>query len=263
MHNKKKFWIGLVLGAIVGFVSAYSILVPAGAAINPSPSVAPYAHLAETNRVALKPLERVVTNPVAAAIHTLDVNDYRTYPMPEGDGDYKSYAKLFKAVQASTGTDAMLLARVAAMESGFRKDAKPPKGTASGLFQFTDDTWVETVAKHGARFGIDATTDVFDPRANALMKGARTQDAIQLLKTVITDREINEVDLYLAHFLGRSGAVKFMVADWDTKAAKDMPRAARYNKNIFYERKQARTYGQIYAALDVRFSMKAAEFDLP
>jgi len=263
MHNKTKFWLGLAMGFIIGFVAAFSVLVPAGAAINPQPTVAPYAYLAEINRTALKPLERVQVKNTVAVIRTLDVNDYRTYPMPEGDGNYKSYAKLFKAVQASTGTDALLLARVAALESGFRKDAKPPKGTAAGLFQFTDDTWEETVLKHGARFGIDMTTDVFDPRANALMKGARVQDAIQLLKTVITDREINEVDLYLAHFLGRTGAVKFMSADWDTKAAKDMPRAARYNKNIFYEKKRARTYGQIYAALDARFSLKAAEFNLP
>ncbi len=262
MHKKAKFWMGLVLGFVAGFTVAYSVLVPAGAAINPQPTVAPYAYLAEINRVALKPLERIEKKPVFT-VRTLDVNDYRSYPMPEVDGEYKSYVKLFKAVEASTGTDAVLMARVAALESGFRADAQPAKGSASGLFQFTDDTWEETVRKHGARFGIDMTTDVFDPRANALMKGARTQDAIQLLKTVITDREINEVDLYLAHFLGRTGVVRFMSADWNTKAARDMPRAAKNNKNIFYEKKQARTYTQIYAALDERFSLKAAEFNLP
>ena len=51
---------------------------------------------------------------------------------------------------ARTGVDFHYLMNQARVESGFRADAKASTSSASGLFQFTQQTWLATLKQHGA-----------------------------------------------------------------------------------------------------------------
>jgi hypothetical protein len=161
-----------------------------------------------------------------------------------------------------TGVDFDYLMNQARVESGFRADAKAATSSASGLFQFTQQTWLATVKQHGAehdygwaadaisvddrgRYSIgDATlrAQVLDlrnqPEAASAMAAEFAADNGDTLKSAL-GREPEAVDLYLAHFLGSGGATQFLKA-WDTDpsqpAAPLFPAAARANKAIFYGR---------------------------
>lgn len=159
-----------------------------------------------------------------------------------------------------TGVDFDYLVDVARVESGFNPTAKAPTSSARGLYQFTKSTWLATLDRHGADHGLgwaanaigrDASgrltvTDptlrqqIFDlrddPAASAAMAAAFTSDNRAYVESR-TGRTAEPVDLYLAHFLGSGGAVKFLsawAADPDQAGAPMMPDAAAANRSIFY-----------------------------
>lgn len=159
-----------------------------------------------------------------------------------------------------TGIDFDYLVDVARVESGFNPSAKAPTSSARGLYQFTKQTWLATLDRHGADHGLgwaadaigrDASGRLFvtdpalrdqimdlrdDPAASASMAAAFTSDNRAYVESRI-GRTAEPVDLYLAHFLGSGGAVKFLnalTADPDQPGATMMPDAAAANRSIFY-----------------------------
>ncbi|OHD03393.1 MAG: lytic transglycosylase [Sphingopyxis sp. RIFCSPHIGHO2_01_FULL_65_24] len=159
-----------------------------------------------------------------------------------------------------TGVDFDYLVDVARVESGFNPTAKASTSSARGLYQFTKSTWLATLDRHGADHGLgwaanaigrDASgrltvTDptlrqqIFDlrddPAASAAMAAAFTSDNRAYVESR-TGRTAEPVDLYLAHFLGSGGAVKFLsawAADPDQAGATMLPEAAAANRSIFY-----------------------------
>src|SRR5690606_5149396 len=132
--------------------------------------------------------------------------------------------------------------------------------SAAGLFQFIEQTWLQTVKTSGPALGygqyaerIERTAsgryEVADPAerqailalrkdpvAAAAMAGAFTQNNAALL-TERLGRPPTGGELYIAHFLGPSGAVQLIsAAEKNPRAnAADMfPQAARANRSIFY-----------------------------
>ena len=105
----------------------------------------------------------------------------------------------------ATGVDPGTLAKIAKVESNLQTNAKAGTSSAGGLFQFTDDTWNATVAKHGAKHGIAPGASKFDAKANALM-GAELFKETKGDLTKRLGREASEKDVYMGHFLGTSGA---------------------------------------------------------
>lgn len=184
-------------------------------------------------------------------------------------------AVLLKASKA-TGTDFDYMLRTAQRESSLRPDAKAPTSSATGLFQFIDQTWLATLKKSGEDFGYgkyaDAITrmpggrykvtdpslnrEIFalrkDPMAASLMAGAYTRDAAETLSSAL-DRTPLKGELYVAHFLGPGGAVKLIQAAETTpnrRAAELFPQAARANRPAFYTKTGApRTALQLYEKL--------------
>src|SRR3954464_13439738 len=63
---------------------------------------------------------------------------------------------VIRRASEATGVDFGFLMAEAAQESGFRADAKATTSSATGLFQFTEGTWLEMVRRHGARHGLGA-----------------------------------------------------------------------------------------------------------
>jgi hypothetical protein len=173
---------------------------------------------------------------------------------------------------ARTGIDFDYLYNQARIESSLNPAAKATTSSATGLFQFTRQTWLATLKQHGAAHGLawaanairqdengqftieDAMTrqSVFDlrsdPEASSIMAAAFASDNEAFLSREL-GRAIEPVDLYLAHFLGAGGAAKFLSAhdaDPATVAAPLNPAAAAANRSIFYRSDgSARSVGDI------------------
>ena len=172
-------------------------------------------------------------------------------------------APVLSAVQnasARTGIDFNYLFDVARVESAYNPTAKAATSSARGLFQFTRQTWLATLRKHGGDHGMAWAADAIgrdasgrlsvtdpalrqqildlrdDPAASSSMAAALTADNRDHLESRI-GRAAEPVDLYLAHFLGSGGAVEFlsaMNANPDQPGATMMPEAAAANRSVFY-----------------------------
>jgi len=136
-------------------------------------------------------------------------------------------AAIQRASQA-TGVDFSFLMRTASRESGYNPSAKAPTSSAAGLFQFTEQTWLATLKRHGAKYGYARYADLitrgsdgryrvsgeearkavmnlrFDPHAASLMVGEMTSDNAAYLAGRI-GRQPTAGELYAAHFLGPQG----------------------------------------------------------
>lgn len=197
-------------------------------------------------------------------------------------GTYRVQDNVLAAVReasAATGADFSYMMAKAARESSFRADARASTSSATGLYQFIDQTWLHTVQRHGAKHGMatearqieirdgravvddpDARRAILalrtDPRLNALMAGEFANDNREHLERTVGGR-IGPTELYLAHFLGASGASDFlreMRANPDRPAAQVFPAAAEANRTVFYHSQNSRpkTLSQVYDWIDLR-----------
>jgi hypothetical protein len=92
----------------------------------------------------------------------------------------------------------------------------------------------------------------YDPSANAAMAGAFTKaNAARLTRAL--GRAPTDGELYIAHFLGQSGAVKLIASVENapqTDAARLFPHAARANRSIFFDKAGgARSSADVYRVL--------------
>ena len=191
-------------------------------------------------------------------------------------GSTTSVVAAVKTAAATTGADFDYLLQTAVRESSLNPAAKAKTSSASGLFQFIEQTWLGVVKRHGAEFGlaaqaaeIDTTsggrhkvTDKdareailalrHDPEVSALMAGALTKESQQALENGI-GRKATSGELYTAHFLGAGGAIKLINAaesDPTANASVLFPSAANANKSIFYNKDGSpKTVSQVYDRL--------------
>lgn len=174
---------------------------------------------------------------------------------------------------SKTGVDFDYLLGQAKLESGLNANARAGTSSASGLYQFIEQSWLSVVKKHGAEHGLgwaansigtsssgrlsvgDAGTKAAilalrnDPNAASLMAAEYASDNKDSLEGTL-GRPASGTDLYMAHFMGLGGATKFlktMQADPDANGAALFPAAARANHNVFYDsNNQPRTLSAIY-----------------
>src|SRR5690348_7649461 len=185
----------------------------------------------------------------------------------------------------ATGADFQYLLATAQVESGLDPRASVSNSSAKGLFQFIDQTWLTTLKEQGPALGYGRYADAIsktasgryevsdpamrreilalrdDPAANAAMAGAFTQQNAALLTQTI-GRRPSEGELYVAHFLGSSGAgqlINLASQTPGTTAARVFPGAARANPSIFYDRRgNARSASQVYGLLVNRYDVARA-----
>jgi Transglycosylase SLT domain len=198
-------------------------------------------------------------------------------------------ASAIHKASATTGVDFSYLVAQAGQESSFRPDAKAGTSSAAGLYQFVDSTWLTMIRDKGAAYGLGDLAAQIDttgaaPRvADAAMRrkilDLRNDPAIssvmaaeyaksnqaQLAQNL--NRTVNPTDLYMAHFLGASGATKFLSAldnASDTAGAKLLPDAAAANRGVFYNADGSpRTVAQIYDHYARRFGDAARQITAP
>uniref|UniRef100_UPI0013DA7BBA transglycosylase SLT domain-containing protein n=1 Tax=Sandarakinorhabdus rubra TaxID=2672568 RepID=UPI0013DA7BBA len=158
-----------------------------------------------------------------------------------------------EAAAQRTGVDFSYLLANARAESGLNPAARAATSSASGLFQFTDATWLGVVARHGAAHGLGWAAQALkdgaapavkqailalrhDAGAAAAMAGEFTRDNAAKLESAL-GRAVGSADLYLAAFFGAGGAVKFlktMAATPGLAAASLLPAAAAANRSTFF-----------------------------
>jgi hypothetical protein len=195
---------------------------------------------------------------------------------------------ILKAAHA-TGVDPVYMMTLADVESSLSPEAKAPTSSAQGLFQFIDRTWLEVVQLHAADYGFAAAAQAVrtvdgdpvvsdkdrawimnlrtDPYFSALMAGELIKDVERALQAQ-GERELAEAELYLAHFLGASSAVRFLeVLDQDPnmKASKLFPKAARANAGLFMEgkgrKRRAVSVAELYNKIDSKIVRRLDRYE--
>lgn len=172
---------------------------------------------------------------------------------------------------ARTGVDESYLLAQARLESGMNPDAKASTSSATGLYQFIDQTWLATVKRHGAKHGLGWAADSItagpggrlsaghaerdildlrkDPAAASAMAAEFASDNQDYLEQRL-GRPVGQTDLYMAHFLGAAGAANFlsgMADNPEQPAATLLPAAARANRPVFYQQSgEARSVREVY-----------------
>jgi hypothetical protein len=176
-----------------------------------------------------------------------------------------------------TGAGFNYLLTTATRESSLDPNAKSPNSSATGLFQFLDQTWLATLKQSGPSLGYGKYADAItqtpsgsytvsdpamlreimdlrkDPTAAAVMGAAFANENAKTL-TERLGRKPTDGELYIAHFLGAAGAVRLISAAQtqpNTSAASLFPKAAAANAQVFYDRKTgaARSLADVYKLL--------------
>ncbi|MBV7258900.1 transglycosylase SLT domain-containing protein [Erythrobacter crassostreae] len=160
-----------------------------------------------------------------------------------------------------TSVDFDFLLAQAQVESSMDPTAKASTSSATGLYQFIESTWLGTMKRHGARFGLGNIADQIstsasgaayvpdrgqrsailemrnDPQIASFMAAGLAEDNRAKLMPIV-GREPESNELYLAHFLGAGGASRFLTAlaqNPNQSAAAIFPRPASANRPVFYE----------------------------
>jgi hypothetical protein len=164
--------------------------------------------------------------------------------------------------------DPALLMAIADKESRFAPKVKASTSSASGLFQFVEPTWFKALRSFGWRHGYEQEAKAIqgddkemrvapqkraellrlrnDPFLSAVLAGEMLKHDGEGIASRL-GRPLTQGETYLIHFLGPEGAERFMKKmddDPRASAAALLPKAAKANKPIFYERQGRRMKGR-------------------
>lgn len=147
-----------------------------------------------------------------------------------------------------------LLDRIAQAESSGNPNAKNPNSSASGLYQFTDQTWNDSVEKWGKKYGITKAMKN-DPRAQEVMVRELAADNAKILSGKL-GRQPNVTDMYVAHVFGAKDAIPLIKNADKNKAAFMLfpPKVVRANMPLFFDGKNPRTTAQLYSILNQKMN---------
>jgi hypothetical protein len=210
--------------------------------------------------------------------------------MPVAPGRAAMLTGAIRDAAQATGTSFNYLLATAKIESNLDPAMTMQSSSATGLFQFIDQTWLGTLKQAGAAFGYGNYADAIgrdasgrwvvadpkirkeimklrtDPAANAVMAGVFTQQNAAILSKRI-GRTPSEGELYIAHFFGPGGAGKLIglvESNPQASAADVFPLAARANRPIFYDRQgNARSVAGVYAELVRRYQVASEGLGAP
>jgi hypothetical protein len=179
----------------------------------------------------------------------------------------------------ATGLNGGVLQRIAERESRLNPAARSRSSSATGLMQFTRDTWLEAVRDFGPRHGLaseaaalttdrDGRIEARDPRTlrrilllrenarySAVLAAERLRAARPGLEQTL-GREATPTDLYLVHLLGSTGARRFLAALRETPQRSSLTvlgEPARANPGVFERQGASLPVVRAYAELGQMF----------
>jgi soluble lytic murein transglycosylase-like protein len=157
------------------------------------------------------------------------------------------------------GADPTLLMAVADKESSFSTAVKAQTSSATGLYQFIEQTWLGVIYEFGTKHGLAADAKLIgrsgrqfvvsdsaqrqrildmrrEPYISALLAAEMLKrDTLRLERAL--GRHLTGGEIYLIHFLGPDAAQTFIETMEETpgvKAAELLPKPAQANRPIFY-----------------------------
>ena len=179
-----------------------------------------------------------------------------------------------RAVEA----DPVLMLAIADKESSFLTEVQARTSSATGLFQFIERTWLTVVRDFGAKHGLTAEAQaiawvddnpvvadqaerqrILDLRSDPYLAALLAGEMLNRDRTKIgakIGRELTHGETYLAHFLGADDTERFLsrlMAEPNATAASLLPRPARANRPIFYERAGRKTKSRSVAEVHQAF----------
>jgi hypothetical protein len=185
-----------------------------------------------------------------------------------------------KQASARTGVNFAYLMQQAHVESSFKPAAKAKTSSASGLYQFIESTWLSMVKKYGDKHGLGDYADKISSNGRVSDRVTRKEilalrnnpDIASTLAAEYAGENkkfldshwggvVGSTELYLAHFMGASGASSFLKARDENpmqKAALIFPEAAKSNRNVFYDTRtgRAKSLDEVYAFFDRKFEIE-------
>lgn len=194
---------------------------------------------------------------------------YRSVTVPRN----ATYA--IRAASRLTGMSPDYLALTAARESNFSATAQARTSSATGMFQFIDQTWLASFYRDGACLGLgqlagkikraqsgtyyvdslQARRRIFalrnDPAISAILAARLAQGNSEFFSKNI-GRLPSFGELYVAHFLGPRNAVELLRLAMqlpDAPAQRYFVAAARSNPGIFYDGRRPRSLLEVWQVL--------------
>ena len=174
---------------------------------------------------------------------------------------------------AKTGSDFNYLLGTAMRESSLKTQAQSTTSSATGLFQFIDQTWLGLVKRFGSSNGLGSYADAIhqsddghysvasaetksailalrkDPTVAALIAGEAASETKMGMEDTL-GRQVSCGELYAAHFLGQGSACRLIAMNASNpgqRADLAFPAAAKSNRSVFYNADgTAKTVGAIY-----------------
>ncbi|MEX2250209.1 MAG: hypothetical protein WD671_11295 [Parvibaculum sp.] len=212
-------------------------------------------------------IAKAVKDLYAAEREAADEEKPTSLVLPEPEEVERSMAELgpdllsaIVAASRATGANSGYLLHIALRESGLALTAQAPTSSATGPFQFIQQTWYEMLGRYGPKHGLEAEAALlarqsngrFAPVSNAarnevlalrtdahiaaLMAGELTMENKEALEDLL-GRTPAHGELYAAHVFGPAGAAQ-LIKTRDTAAATSaaslMPSAAAANRWLFY-----------------------------
>ena len=184
----------------------------------------------------------------------------------------------------TTGADFAYMMKLAYAESTFDPEAGAPTSTAKGLYQFIEDTWVQTISRYGSEHGMGVLSRHFtvQPDMNGTMVGRSENPWMRIASLGLRDqpqlaglmsaelqlhnefliecalgRDLDDAELYMGHFMGHDAAYQFL-RTYDsapqTNAAAAFPAAARANEGVFYSSGASRSMAGVVELFERKFN---------
>lgn len=194
---------------------------------------------------------------------------------PAAQNEHPLAMPLRQASEA-TGVSFDYLIKTAKRESNLNPDAKASSSSATGLFQFIEQTWLGLVKREGPKIGLDDAASAIqrdgsgryvvpeaearaqilamrkDPTLSARLAGVFTAENKASLREAL-GRDPSGGELYIAHFMGAGGARELISQasnNPERSAASAFPDAASANRSIFFDSAgRARTVREVYSRL--------------
>lgn len=191
---------------------------------------------------------------------------------------------------ASKRTDVSLtyLVNTAHLEANLDPSVKSRTSSATGLYQFIDQTWLKTLHTYGAQYGwagyqneiscensgycsikaIEQRPQILNLRYDAMtstfLAAELARENRAFLNTALGGA-VTDSQLYMAHLLGASGAVRLMTAvkaNPTATAQMLFPMAASANRSLFHgPGGKALTVQQFYDKLEQRWAQGVRELN--